>query len=269
MTHVKEDASLVDPADYKPMYCNAGRNGTYTVDTDPDAVPLAERVSVDALFHYFTLGDDDGTEVADEDRDLTQEEAIAKLIARKYHRSIYLNNAAARHEAPAWTKFRDEATFISGDITEGAEWKVVDWLRMHHGDEMVAVDASRYSDEHGKDDIIPAFDLLMQLANNQKDVIEEGVVRLYPTDSRAAMRFLNAGQYEPIEDDAYEDTKWLAEGRILANELVNIHPFQKNFNLLVIVGASRYIHANQLNLNNLYRLMAKLGRQNTRLVFLG
>jgi hypothetical protein len=268
MINRKEEASPVEQADYKPMYCNAGRNGSYTVDTDPSPVPHAERVYVDALFHYF-MPDLDATEFANEDRDLSQEEALAKLIARKYHQSVYVNNTVARHEAPAWTHFRDEATFISGDIVEGKEWKVVDWLRMHHGDAMVAIDGSRYSDEHGKDDLIPAFDQLMQLANNQKDVIEEGVVRLYPTDSRAAMRFLNAGQYETIEDDAYDDTKWLAEGRILAHELVNIRSFQKNFNLLVIVGASRYIHANQLNLNNLYRLMAKLGRQNTRLVFLG
>jgi hypothetical protein len=219
------------------------------------------------LFHYFV--DEDDSEFANEDRDETQGEALAKLIARKYHTGIYLQDRVQRHEAPVWTQFRDEATFVSGDIVDGAEDAVCRWLEFHHGRDIVVLDGSVYQDESEVGTTVPAFNQLMHLANTQREVLEEGVCRLYPNDTRAAMQFLNANQGDVIEGDAYEDTKWLAEGRILANELLNIPGFQKNFNLLVIKGASRFIHTNQLNLNNLYRLMAKLGRKNTRIVFVG
>lgn len=267
MTNKTEDYPVAE-ADYKPMYVRAGRNGSFQLDTDPETVSRARLEEVDALFHYF-VEEEDPTTYANEDRDLSQGEAIAKLITRKYHDGVYIHNSVARHEAPVWTTFRNQATFISGDIIDGAEHAIERWLRYHHGDDVVIIDGSRYDHDSAEGSEIPAFDKLMHLANNQRSVIEEGVIRLYPNHTREAMRFLNAEQYEDIEDDAYGDTKWLAEGRILSSALVDIPEFQKNFNLLVIKGVARYIHANQLNLNGLYRLFAKLGRANTRFVFLG
>lgn len=269
MSNKTEVSTLVEEASYQPAYLRKTRNGAQALESDVDSVAHKYRVGVDALFHYF-INDDDGSCVAaNDDRDLSHGEAIAKLITRKFHSGIYLDNTVTRCEAPTWTKFRDEATFISGDIIGDAEHSIVSWLYYHHGDNMVVIDGSQYHEDSVKGSPVPAFNQLMDIANNQRRVIEEGVINLFPNDTRAAMQFLNAAQYEEIEGDAYGDTKWLAEGRILANALIDIPEFQQNFNLVVIKGVARYIHSDQINLNSLYRLFARLGRINTRFVFLG
>lgn len=263
----REETTLVAAASYKPMYLISTRGGGYQFASDQDEVSHKRRVAVDALFHYFL--EEDGVCTEGAEQDLSQGEAIAKLITRKYHDGIYMDDTASVHEAPGWTKFRDEATFISGDIIDGTGNSIERWLAYHHGDDMVVIDGSQYNEDSVIGTPVPAFNRLMHLANNQTSFIEEGVIRLYPDDTRAALRFLNANPHDEIEGITYGQAKWLAEGCILANELVEIPAFQRNFNLLVIKGLARYIHANHINLNNLYRLMAKLGRTNTRLVFLG
>lgn len=264
----REEVTLVEAASYKPMYLTAVRGGRYVFAPDQNEVKHKRKVAVDALFHYF-LNDCDECLDANEDRDLSQGETIAKLITRKYHDGVYLDDPVSLHEAPLWTKYRDEATFISGDIIDGTGNSIERWLAYHHGEDLVVIDGSQYQDDFCQGSPVPAFNRLMDLANNQTSVIEEGVIGLYPDDTRAALRFLNADPHEVIEGITYGQAKWLVEGYILANALVEIPAFQKNFNLLVIKGVARYIHANHINLNNLYRLMAKLGRTNTRLVFLG
>ena len=262
------EASPTAYANYKPIQVSRGRHGGYTLEECKHYPKEEYLVAVDALYHYF-VEEEEGEAYLNEDRDLSQGEALAKLITRKYHDGVYLDNTAYQHEAPVWTKFRDSTTFISGDVIDYAVESTVKWLKFHHGEDMVILDASKYHQDTAKGATPPDFEQFMQLANNMSSVIEEGVINLYPNDTRAAMAFLKAGQYEPIENNAYGDSKWLAEGRILAHELVNIRSFQRNFNLLVITGAARYIHSDQINLNNIYRLLAKLGRTNTRVVFLG
>jgi hypothetical protein len=259
----------VAEAGYNPTYVRKQRHGGYCLDDSPSAPLHKYRVEVDALFHYFVNDDEEGDACVDGDCDLTQGEAIAKLITRKYHSGIYLHDTAMEHEAPLWTRFRDEATFISGDIIAHAEGSIVRWLYHYHGENLLVLDASKYDNDYAKGVPVPAFERLMYLANNTQSVIEEGVIQLYPNHTRAAIEFINAAPYQRFEDNPHNDTKWLAEGRILSNELIKIPEFQQNFNLLVITGAARYIQSNQLNLNSLYRLFAKLGRVNTRLVFLG
>lgn len=223
--------------------------------------------NVDALFHYFDDLDTEG--YADENPEETHAEVAAKLIAGKYSTDLRVLNSVQRHVEPSYQWFRDSTTFISGMMINDRVDQIARWLVYHNRDQAIVLDASRYETDFVKGETIPAFNRMMDIANNQRDIIEQGVIDMFPNSSRDAIRFINASQGEEITDSKYNDTKWLAEGRILANKLLTIETFRDNYNMIIIKNATRWIHANRLNLNNLYRLMAKLGRINTQLIFVG
>lgn len=271
MTNAKETAIPYISQKYDPVAVTATRGYSYDyVVNAPITASRDQLIRVDALFHYFVDEYDSDTIEGEADVSITQAEVIGKLVTRKYSESDYITNPVYRHEPPTWTRFRDNANFISGElITDVSPVALRNWIKYYHGDDVVILDASDYLDKPDDSELLQPFDQFMKLANTQQKVIEEGLCQLYPSDTRAAIQFLNAYQSDEIGGSPNADTKWLAEGRILASELLTVPGFQKNFNLLVITNAAKFIHTDRLNLNNIYRLLAKLGRVNTRIVFLG
>lgn len=235
---------------------------------------------LDALYHFFeddpAADASEETEVERGDGQPSHPEAIVKLLAGDFRedtpesaRSCTLKNE------PSFTHFRDNASFIGGAVTHGQLPQLRRWCYSYLND-AVYLDATGYSDEHGVGEEKSQFEQLMDLAGRTKEVIDDGICKRWPTDAKAVIRFINASQTDSIysPDEIYKEgdlgeTKWLIEGKFLAEELIKIPAFRQNFNQLVIFGAMRYILAGELNLNKLYRLMAKLGRINTRLYFIG
>lgn len=236
---------------------------------------------VDALYHYFvedpcTPGDLDPDSVTGEGLP-DHSEAIAMLLNEEFDHdwARCMDYCETRTEI-GFNQFRDTAAFIGGSITSGVMPRLKREFRRRFDDKTIFLDADKYCDEREIDTVGTPFEQLMDLAGRTKQVIDDGVVSFWPTSAKTVMSFVNASPVDQIHSlnriyDVNEqvETKWMIEGRFLANELIKIEGFQKNFNKLVIFGAMRYILSGDLNLNKLYRLMAKLGRTNTRLFFVG
>lgn len=237
---------------------------------------------VDALYHFFVPdpngdpAESDPETGDDPDRETYHPEVIAKLMNLDYYMDAgqIVDSVSLRTEV-GFTQFRDNADFIGGGITRGHIPQIRRWCYKHFKD-AIYLDATGYSDEYAVDKERSSFEQLMELAGRTKEIIDDGICKHWPTDSKAVMRFINANQIDTIystnriyDENEQIDTKWVIEGRFLAEELIKIPGFQQNFNKLVIFGAMRYILAGEINLNKLYRLMAKLGRTNTKLYFVG
>lgn len=265
---------------YQPMHLTAGDGAI--VNTNCRKVSQHAYMRVDALYHYFevdTVGtgeESEDTGEADDDSLPTHAEVIVQLMNNHYLEGYAspVDVCTLKSEI-GFTQFRDSATFIGGDITRGQVARIREWCKRSFND-TVYLDAQGYTDEHGIGEEKSAFEQLMDLAGRTKEVVDDGICKLWPSDSKSVMNFVNANPTDKIlrVDHMYAEneqieTKWLMEGRFLANELIEIPGFQRNFNKLVIFGAMRYILAGEINLNKLYRLMAKLGRTNTSIFFVG
>lgn len=241
---------------------------------DPD-----NYASVDAIFHYFEehdIGEEVAGAEADPNAKLSQVAAICMLISEQFSSPFERGiNYASYEVEPDWHRFRQSTSFIAGGFTENFMAKIKRTLPYHMSRDTVFLDGSNYADEHGVGEELDAFNRLMLLASNTKTVIEDALATEYAHDARGAIKFLNAAATDEIDPPAGSTfsgcapTKWYEEARYLSRELVSIHEFRKNFNTLVIYGAHRFLVSNQLNVTKLYRLMAKLGRVNTRIVFVG
>ena len=282
MTNMKAAGPENEVIHYQPKHLIEGDAAEFK---DPSA-RKAERQSVyravDALYHFFerehvadecAIKEDDS---AEEDRDLFHAEAIVKLMNDDFSGvDGRIEDACHLRTEVNFAQFRDGSVFIGGDLTRGHLPQIRRWCYKHFRN-AIYLDAQGYSDEHGVGEETSAFEQLMDLAGRTKEVIDDGVCKMWPTDSKAVMRFINAYQTDTVgssdriyAEDEQVETKWMIEGKFLADELIGIPGFQQNFDKVVIFGAMRYILAGDLNLNKLYRLFAKLGRINTRLFFVG
>lgn len=237
--------------------------------------------AVDALYHYFaadpcTPGELD-PDKAEGESIPGYAEAIAMLLNEDFDHdwARCIDYCETRNEL-GFNQFRDTASFIGGSLTSGVMPQVKRKIRDRFDADTIYLDADKYCDEREVDTVGTPFEQLMELAGRTKQVIDDGVVSFWPTSAKTVMAFVNASPVDQIysSNRVYDvgeqvETKWMIEGRFLANELIKIEGFQQNFNKLVIFGAMRYILSGDLNLNKLYRLMAKLGRTNTRLFFVG
>lgn len=235
----------------------------------------------DALYHWFDLADtvDSATKASSH---ISPSEQVARLLTQTYDPNVAMESftsCVTQYQEPDWRMFRDRASFLVGDIIPGGTVDAtIAWTREYHGKNMIVLDAENYYKDYANGEYSGNgvrcddgdFSDLMHIANNQKKIIEEGIATDFANSARDAIRFINAEPHEHIfSDDDGRSTKWLIEGKYLADALVKIPVFRRNYNLIVVTNAMRYILAGEVNLNNLYRLMAKLGRINTRLVFLG
>lgn len=284
MMKLKEAEPVDEVVHYNPRHLIEGDAAEYEPNSKVPNQGQYKYQLLDALYHYFDPephGDNDDpkpdTEGERPDSLVGHSEAIAKLLSGGFYLDAGddpLNACALRTEV-GFTQFRDSTTFIGGEVTRGHLPQIRRWCYSHLGN-AVYLDATGYSDEWEVGKEQSAFEQLMSLAGRTKEVIDDGICKNWPTNSKAVMNFINANQTDSIystnrvyADGEQVETKWLIEGRFLAEELIKIPGFQQNFNKLVIFGAMRYILAGEINLNKLYRLMAKLGRINTKLYFVG
>lgn len=274
---------------YDPIRLHVDNDGDFTKDRPDVDLSRDDLWHVDALHHYFTFDDRESEEYGIVDGDAeTPGQQLAKIITRTYHPEIvtgYTCDPVKQYVEPNWASFRDRTAFISGDVIPSFDTEpkaaidsVIAWTKYYHGPKMIVLDAKEYYKEYATGPLAidgvhldkGDFSDLMHVANNMKGIIDEGIVNLYPNDARQVMRFINAEPGEHVfDDDDGCSTKWLTEGRFLAKRLVEFPVFRNNYNLIVITNAMRWVMSNDVNLNNLYRLMTKLGRINTRIVFLG
>jgi len=237
--------------------------------------------SIDALHHYFEQSDqaaDRAVRPRGLDGTASAAEVIAHLAIRAFDTYDGPIDQAYLDVEPTWQEIRSNTSFIAGELTRDTKVNILRHINALKPDEVVVLDAANYL-EHDKLET-PALNKLMGLAHRTQSVIEEGLCEDYRRSPRKVIDFLNAAGSDRVslpdldDDCAYtsdtvEPSKWLVESKYLANELIKIPEFQRNFNLLVIFNAHRYLTADQLNLTKLYRLFAKLGRINTRIVFIG
>lgn len=280
MMTTKTTSSTDETIYYQPRHLIEGDAAEYETPPNYKAPGQYNYHRLDALYHFFDPNPamDGETPPSDEDgrSKMYHAEAIVKLMDDYFiEDSARAVDACQLHTEVGFTQFRDQASFIGGDLTRGHIPQIRHWCYTHFND-TIYLDATGYSGEIFVNEERSAFEQLMELAGRTKEVIDEGICKRWPTDTKAVMRFINAHQTDSIistnriyDEGEQIETKWMVEGSFLAEELIKIPGFQQNFNKLVIFGAMRYILSGDLNLNKLYRLMAKLGRTNTRLFFVG
>lgn len=238
---------------------------------DPEASRVAY-AKYDSLYHWFIRPDGEGIATASIERpeEPNTVELLAMLITDTLKGFNKIDSVIMDVE-PEWQTIRDTTSFVGGALAPDKLAILKSLLHSWLPDNTIYLDASQYNGDRDKGSSLPAFDALMNLAHNTKQVIEDGLVADHPADARRVLQFINTPSTGYLESDVdYEsETKWFAEGRYLANELIKIRDFRENFNTVIIFGAHRYLLSDQLNLTKLYRLFAKLGRINTRLVFVG
>lgn len=273
MNNIAEADSGTTVVEYSPTHVVQERSGIRPAASGYTAYKRSTYMNADALFQYWVSEDQDADEDAvdyavESQPQISHAEELAKLVLGKYDQRDYVTNYPEREIELSYTHFRDSATFLSGGITDGYVPSIVEWLKHHNGYPAVILDAERYSDK-SESPTRDEFTAFMEIANNQPRLIKQGIIDLFPESAKDAIAFIDAAPGADITNCPHGDTKWMAEGRILSWELVKLKSFQKNFDLLVIKNASKFIHSDRLNLNNIYRLMAKLGRVNTKIVFVG
>jgi hypothetical protein len=266
---------------YRPRHLIEGDAAEFETPSDSKRERQFTYHALDALYHFFVPEPNSDCKTDHEDSEgedprLVHPEAIAKLMADHFiEDSARIVDSCTYKTEVGFTQFRDGASFIGGDLTRGHTPQIRRWCYKHFRD-TVYLDATGYSEEYAVGKEQSAFEQLLNLAGRTKEVIDEGICKRWPTNGKAVLNFINAYQTDSIyeSDEVYAEgdlaeTKWMIEGKFLAEELIKIPGFQQNFNKLVIFGAMRYILSGEINLNKLYRLMAKLGRTNTRLFFVG
>lgn len=282
MNNLKEPNKSTPPVSpYQPRILEYTSQGW---EHAPDRNGLSYRsryVGYDALYHWFddcgTAEESDAMEaVASDDEEDPAEPSYVSVVDaldhRKHDTDYKIDDVSPFHE-PSWTRIRDNVDYISGSMLENSVDHIARRLQYRVRGDAVVLDAKNYGAKQASYEI-DSLGQLMHLASNTKSIIEEGLVKRYECSVRDVLNFINAqpGDCVPNEGDdnhSPQTTKWLVEGKFLADALIEIPEFKKNWNTLIIKNAMRYILCNEFNTNSLYRLLAKLGRINTRVIFLG
>lgn len=225
---------------------------------------------LDAL-HYWFDESDVGVEGYDVEDDPTGQ--IAIHIARKLRRSDL--HILANKDLPDWKVIRDNTTFINGpgfgDLNH-----LVSVLKADLGNNCVHIDVNDIH-SHVDKSIHSVLFSLLNVERKANLIIEDRICECFNT--REALKYLNAAPEEKITlpapagadpSSAVTERKWFLESRWLTDHLIRNFPkFRTNFDTLIITGAAARINSDDINVNRLYRLMARLGRVNTRIVFVG
>lgn len=266
---------------YEPTHMYAGT--TRQASSTEDAYLEDYYKKYDALYHFFvTDPEEDACGCDDEDGEapegsFTHEQAVIRLLSGRFDSDKHEPKLAAAfpNVEPSWQHIRDTASFIAGELVNPYMTYIKNNLRYHISWDTVHLDAEDFLIKT-KDHKGSGFNAFMDLAENTKRIVEDRLAIEYAHSTRQAIGFLNADATDLIDppgDCMYEEgrvpSKWMVEARYLANTLIDIKEFRKNFNTLVIYNAHRFILSGDLNVTKIYRLLAKLGRVNTKVIFVG
>lgn len=256
---IEYDPKVIDMYEYG-VSCDGA-----AIKTNPSPILSQEQLTnVDALYHWFDWSQCDGFATR---QPIEQPDDPHRLMAQSILRGIWpMNDTLDRvqyDKEPQWQDVRALTSFFAGQAFNP---EVITWLKYLIKNPAIFIDGSILDQKSSadSDDENPLKELLW-ISDNMKSIIEEGICELYANDARKVIDFINASPTDVID----KETKWVMEGRWIAERFTNIRAFNDNFNTLFITGAHKFITADQLNLNKIYRLFAKLGRINTRIVFVG
>lgn len=271
------DPSEMDPLEYKPVvpkFLISDKGEWLGFKPDADHLHMTNSIQqwtlrhYDALHYWFMEGDKDSEELS-APHGVTRQLANSFALAVKERDQITL----LKNQQPDWKMVRDNAVFVSGAALGDRDVFVQKFIEcLDEG--VVQLDASRYDYDREKGADETSFEKLIGLDNASKGLIEDVICGVF--SAREALDYLAAYQTQVVHipymlggAEAVSMRKWFFESKILTEHAINRIPeFRCNFHTLVIHGATKHIHTGKLNLNRLYRVLAIMGRINTRLVFI-
>lgn len=184
----------------------------------------------------------------------------------------YLPVILKNGDVPDWKTVRDNTSFIHGSLL-GNVGQFVDAFKHGIFNGYVHIDAD---DIHTrtKNQVWSVLHKLLALDGEHKHIVEDRLVQYF--NVREALAFVTADPDDEITIDSVPgklpetQRKWFWESKWLTEHvLVNFPQFRTNFHTLIITNANKRINSEDLNLNKLYRVLARMGRVNTRIVFIG
>lgn len=263
-----------DMREYRPI-----ETARYRIDTDrwglehtrpnheiriEDGVDQDLLQRYDALHFWFSEADCDEGE-RPEPR--TPGEMMGKAMAQNVMNNDTLRLTMGR--APDWKDIRDRTTIAYGHGL-GDKEEFLDAFRAYHTGGAVYIQAN---DTHTRTErsAYSTIYMLLDIEKKAKSIIEERLCQSFTT--REALTFMAA---EPddivsyvVDGEIARDRKWFVESKWLNEYLVQAFPcFQTNFRTLVLLDAYHRFMNNDFNINKLYRVLAMLGRVNTKVVFI-
>lgn len=223
----------------------------------------------DAIHHWFVEPEGDGEAPEGEESPSAR---MGRLIAKQLR-----SGGAEEHivgHVPDWKTIRDNTTYLMGPAIGDAK-ELTHALKDELHDGYVHLDVD---DMHSRSDraawsyIYKLFDLDGQI----QSIIDEQIVKAF--DAPQLLSYMRACDDDPIDifrqpamvGEALGESqrKWFWESRWVAEHLITHFPkFRKNWNVLIITGAGRRLDTD-LKVSKLFRVLAKLGRINTKVVFI-
>lgn len=176
-------------------------------------------------------------------------------------------------EVPDWKRLRDNTSIISGPII-GEYTPFLATFLQELGEGVVTIDIDDFWGRENNS----GWSVLYKLCNLEKDakqVIEDRVCQHF--DVRSALNYMSKAPHEPVTitsgngEPSISEThrKWFWESRWLTDHMLTTMPqLRKNFHTLVITRALGRFQRDELSFNRLYRVLAMLGRVNTKIVFI-
>ncbi|QBJ02938.1 hypothetical protein MZD04_gp410 [Pseudomonas phage Psa21] len=266
------------PLKYKPLETYVfgnGKNSPTGLQHLCEDVPVVSEVisqftlkRYDALHYWFT---EEALDTAELDTD-EPTEIIAKEMARIIQKANNLD--LLEGDVPDWKRVRDNTSFLNGPAL-GNVTTFVNAFKQTLGRGFVHFD---HDDIHSRIDQCSWSVLfkLLALDNEAKQLIEDQLCQHF--NVREALAYMAADPSAEISimtssndgEKLVTHRKWFWESKWLNDHLLaNFPQFHTNFHTLIITNAAKRINSDDININRLYRVLAKLGRVNTKIVFIG
>lgn len=246
--------------------------------TDTDPITFERDVDQNCLRRYDALhywfSEADGGEsggVA-----LTQSELMGKALGERIMNDNSIELTMGR--VPDWKDIRDRATIMTG-LGLGDKDAFLNGFYIGHPGGVVTI---REDDIHTQTFLKESDTLnlstystiymLLDLEKKAKTIIEDRLCASFTT--REALAFMSADLDEIVSYEehgkSHRTRKWLVVSQWLNDHLIQTFPcFQKNFRTLVFTDVFHRFMNGDFNINKLYRVLAMLGRINTKVVFIG
>uniref|UniRef100_A0AB39CCI8 Uncharacterized protein n=1 Tax=Pseudomonas phage RVTF4 TaxID=3236931 RepID=A0AB39CCI8_9VIRU len=269
------------PIEFMPLttyaVCSADNSYTGLYHLMPSSKRLVDQligqstyVRYDALHYWFSEPERDSEELVYDQPDQVAAMHLASITYKPSFAHLTYD------QVPDWKQVRDNTSFLVGPALGDLKQFQKVFLE-NLGDGYVHIDVD---DMHSRTDRSSYSVLykLMEMDTLHKNIVEQQLINT--TDVRKALAFVSAEPDEEISIDMSQPgdgaqvmtthRKWFWESKWAYDYLLEHFPqFHKNFHTIVITNAYRRFHSDDFNINKLYRVLARLGRVNTRVVFIG
>lgn len=261
---------------YRPIETAAcrGSNGEWTEveHNQPDFVlRYEEQLDQDILqrydaLHFWFAEACDGE--GDSRVPTTTSEMIGAKLAEATMRPGHI--VLERGRVPDWKDIRDRATIVSGHGIENID-ECINTFKEHHTGGFIRIDVDDIHTRTERSTYSTLY-MLLDMEKQSKKIIEDRLCESFTT--REALAFMSADPDDEIKYTMYGETvverKWFLESKWMTDYFVEKFPkFNINFRTILITNAFRRFMNDDYSINRLYRVLAMLGRVNTKVVFIG